>query len=117
MFSCTKQRFEKIEYDWRLVRISKIKEATHHEEWHFKDGVIIMIEYPKDTTFVYPDTLAVGNYEYDKEFTTAYVVFSNLGDKRVLYNGRWRILKVNKEILILFKKDDRGWFYREFVKI
>lgn len=117
LLSCEKQRIGKIENKWQLVRVSKIKEATHYEEWHFDNGTITMIENPKDSAFVTPDTLATGSYSFESKFTTQYLIFSNIGDKRPLYNGRWRVLNVNNEILILNKNDDKGWFYREFLKI
>jgi len=115
--SCNKKKIEKAEDAWRLVRVSKIQEVTHHEEWDFTDGIITMIEFPKDSMISYPDTLGTGSYVFDPAFTKLYVDVDGITQGRERYNGKWRILKVNQDILILFKKDDVAWLYREFVRI
>jgi hypothetical protein len=116
MSSCNKQKIEKTEDTWRLVRVSKIKEVTHHEEWDFTDGVITMVEFPLDSVVAYPDTLGAGTYVFDPAFTKLYVEVDGIGQGRERYNGKWRILEINKDILILFKKDNVAWLYREFVR-
>ncbi len=114
--SCNKQKIERVEDTWRLVRVSKIKEVTHHEEWDFTDGIITMVEFPIDSAVSYPDTLGTGTYIFDPAFTKLFVEVEGIVQGRERYNGKWRILKVNKDILILFKKDDVAWLYREFVR-
>lgn len=111
MMSCQKQKIEKIEDSWKLVKVSKVQEVTHHEVWDFHDGSVYMVVYPVDS--VAADTVSVGTYSIDPNLTKTWIEVQGVADVR--YNGTWRVLKVNKDILILFKKDT-FWVYREFVR-
>ncbi len=109
--SCEKQKQEKIEQSWKLVKVSKIHEVTYHEVWDFEGGVVTMIQHSVDTTGV--DTVCTGNYDIEKTLTRTYINTSQMTN--TLYNGKWRVLEVNNDIMILHKHDDISWLYREFV--
>jgi hypothetical protein len=109
--SCKKQRIEKIEDSWKLVKVSKVREVTHHEIWQFEDDRMLIIQYPVETNL--PDTICDGTYNIKVGLSKTFINTSGLSDER--YNGQWRVIKVNSDILILFKKDTY-WLYREFVR-
>lgn len=110
--SCKKQKEKKIIGKWELAPMSK-DEQDNLQVWEFYDGGQLIV-----VTETLPDDN--GEYFIETELFHSFVNISGLDPKVTSQNGKFRIEKLKKDIMILCRiYDEQGdsYFYRkEFTK-
>ncbi len=111
-YSCTKMKKDKIDEDWRLIKVSKDSLISHYEAWHFEGETVYMLA--RQTGGSVLDTMFSAEYTVKAGLSNTILTMKNC--QQPIYNGDWNVLTVNKKILIILNRTDGEFIYREFVK-
>ena len=112
---CSKKKERKIEGTWEMVDI--IDPPDNKEQWVFeKPGTLRRIRL---TDSLPPSGLDTGEYNIQVKLFKTLLNISGLVDFNGSpgLNGKWEVVKVNKNILILVYVEETGLLQREFIKI
>lgn len=109
--SCQKKKEDKLAETWRLVKISKDTLVDYYETWNF-DGSNVLITRQNDVINTL-DTLCNGTYDVDAKLSKTFINMESMAN--TAYNGKWQILTLNNDILIMLNESNGNWIYREFV--
>ena len=116
IMGCSKSQTEnKLQGRWQRVFVNDIGNPTLIEDWEFLGDGNMRVYSTADTAEL--QTFKNGSYimESYREFTIAGEKGSMSWDA---YSGKWRIVKLKKDILIIVRQDDPGGLtFREFQKI
>lgn len=110
--SCEKKKLEKLENDWRLIRVdSLMSQISWYETWQFNEGKIEMLKRADSVDHI--SNVGSGVYSLKTKNTKTFVEIDSLAPNLDL-NGEWQVLTLNKEILVIVREEPL-WKYREFV--
>ncbi len=112
--SCSKKKEDRIKDTWRYIEVKNIENQTAYEVWDLSDGENITVaKYPiKEATN--PKLVGSGRYEIQKSFTSPfYIVIYGIGP---YYDGKWEVLEIKKDRLIILLDQHPYWIFREFRK-
>lgn len=109
--SCQKKKEDKLAETWKLIKVSKDTMVDYYETWDF-DGSKILIVRRNDVLNSF-DTLSNGTYSVDAGLSKTFINMENMANSA--YNGKWQILKINNDILVMLNESNGNWVYREFV--
>lgn len=110
--SCQKKKEDRLANTWKLVKISKDTLVDYYETWSF-DGSDLLILRRNDVLSTF-DTMSTGTYSVDAKLSKTFMEMD--GMESTFYNGKWQILTLNEDILIMLNESNGNWIYREFVK-
>lgn len=110
--SCTKMKKDKLDEDWRLIRVDQDSTISWFEIWQFQGEMVYMITRPSGGTAI--DTLYSAEYTVKSGVSKTTLTMQQCSN--TLYNGDWEVLTLNKDMLVLLNRTDGEFVYREFIK-
>jgi len=111
--SCKKQRQDKLEDTWQLVKISRNTPANLFELWDFSGGNFTRLTQQVDSISIL-DTIDSGNYAVTGGLFSPEIKITNCSE--IIYNGDWKVRKLKSNIMIILNDRDNLFMYREFIK-
>jgi hypothetical protein len=111
--SCKKQRQDKLEDTWQLVKISRNTPANLFELWDFSGGNFTRLTQQVDSISIL-DTIDSGNYSVEGGLFSPVIKITDCSE--IIYNGDWKVRKLKSNIMIILNDRDNLFLYREFVK-
>ncbi len=110
--SCTKMKKDKLDEDWRLIRVDQDSTISWYEIWQFEGEMVYMVTRPSGGTTL--DTLSSAKYTVKAGASKTIVTMQQC--PYTLYNGDWEVLTLNKDMMVILNRTDGEFIYREFVK-
>lgn len=110
--SCTKMKKDKLDEDWRLIRVDQDSTISWYEIWQFEGEMVYMVTRPTGGTTL--DTLSSAKYTVKAGASKTIVTMQQC--PYTLYNGDWEVLTLNKDMMVILNRTDGEFIYREFVK-
>ncbi len=111
--SCQKKKEIQVDNTWRLIKVAVDTNVTWYEAWKFDNGDITILK--KDNTDNDIDTIGNGKYTVVAKLSKSIITMREMHGVTKPYNGDWKILKLNDDVMIILNQDN-GWYYREFIK-
>ena len=110
--SCTKMKKDKLDEDWRLIRVDQDSTISWYEIWQFEGETVYMVTRPTGGTTL--DTLYSAEYTVKAGASKTTLTLQQCDN--TIYNGDWEVLTLNKEMMVILNRTDGEFIYREFVK-
>lgn len=104
-FSACKRTKAVLPGTWRLERLKTSN--LPYEYWIFQDGEVKICSDPNGNNI-----LIQGTY-----VSTSSRITMDFGDQFWYYNGKWRVIDIDNEIMRIANFDNGGMLTREFIKI
>jgi hypothetical protein len=110
-FSCEKKTTEKIEGRWWRQNVGDVSTGML-EAWQLKDGSFYIDSIRTDGSIL--NTVSYGEYKVQTVGLKRYLKITRTTNIYVIKLGEWRIQKLTKKYLTLYRTDDDTFV--EFVK-
>jgi hypothetical protein len=105
-FSACKRTKSVLPGTWRLERLKTSN--LPYEYWIFQDGEVRICTDPNGN-----NTIGVGSYVS----TSSRITMEFEGNNFNYYDGKWRVIDIDDEIMRIANFDNGGMLTREFIKI
>lgn len=131
--SCTKDTMNRLEGTWKQADLAPYSNDTNSSYGY---DSIFRIYFSGDSAYTYSKTsyyipddylgqikvydykVGSGNYVAVSKAGKSYLVFANFSsiDASLVFNGKWQIVKLNKDALILVSTEIGGRTTKEFIR-
>jgi hypothetical protein len=113
--SCKKIKQNRLDKEWKYIDIvMQDVVIPYHEVWHFKkDGTLFVYRYSK-TQLSEKTIFGKGPYKLKKKMFDNYTL--EIEDIGSLYDGKWEVIKLNKNELTILLDEYPDWKYRTFTQ-
>jgi hypothetical protein len=105
-FSACKRTKTALPGTWRLERLKTSN--LPYEYWIFQDGEVKICDDPNGNI-----VRGIGTYVS----TSSRITMDFQGNNLDFYNGKWRVIDIDNEIMRIANFDNGGMITREFIKI
>jgi hypothetical protein len=118
---CGKKTEEKIVGKWEMAWMTKNENPTLKIIWDIKsNNNLVQTTTVKDSTSSYTISTVEGSYKFEKQAGSKFIRIYDIFAQKT-FNGKYKILKVTKEILAIEEREDNEGEYEfnhiEFTRI
>jgi len=112
--SCTKRKEARIKDTWRYIEVRNVANQTEFEVWDLSDEESLKISLYPIFEATNPKLIGNGRFEIQKSMTSPfYIAITGIGP---YYDGKWEVLEIKRNKMIILLDQHPYWIYREFEK-